>query len=152
MNYYDVNNNESLKKVLKKLNSSIIDLNNMYKYFYLYYEKNFSHYNSYNEAMNSLNKHYYLHEEAINNMPILFDDIENVYKEFYNVELDLNEELSNLIKELISQGEFTYQKDNIELYNNYAERFFEMILKNKDNVDTLTYKICEDIKQKYKML
>lgn len=39
MNYYDVNNNESLKKVLKKLNSSIIDLNNMYKYFYLYYEK-----------------------------------------------------------------------------------------------------------------
>ncbi|MCR1847944.1 hypothetical protein NSA42_01530 [Paeniclostridium sordellii] len=152
MNNSSVMNDESLKKSLKKLNSSITDLNNMYKYFYLYYEENFNHYNSHLEAMNSLNKYYYLHEDALNNISIWFNNRENVYKEFCDIELDLSEELSNLIRELISLGEFTYQSDNIGFYNNYAEKFFEMILKNKENVDKLTYKICEEIKQKYKTL
>ncbi|MDT8717057.1 hypothetical protein IAI10_10340 [Clostridium sp. 19966] len=135
---------------IKIINTCINNIDDMYEYFYMYYKNNFSHFRNHLEAMNSLNTHFQLHESSLRNIINLNEYRNSLMIEFSKIELDMNNEISELIKEFDSLGNFTYESDNIGFYNNYYEKFFLMVIESYEQRKKIKEKITKEIRKVYK--
>ncbi|WP_176462561.1 hypothetical protein [Paenibacillus odorifer] len=122
---------EEKYKSSKKVISKIQDIEEMYEYFNEYYIANFDHFFSFNDAMVSLRKHYYLHSPIMTQINTLNELISKVLEEFRKIKLDINPKTSKLIKKYLDTLKFTYEDDGIGFYNNRLERFFENMIDTK---------------------
>lgn len=141
--------NLELKNSIKTMNSLIKKICDIYEYFFQYYEMNFSHFRSHFEAMDSLNRHFELHKSSLENILELDECRYNLMNKLSEIELDLSDNISDLIKEFDYLGNFTYQSDQIGFYNNYYEQFFLNVINNHAQRKTVKDKIIQEIKNIY---
>ena len=103
LNNQTEHNNQN-NKILRKINSSLNKINEMYFYFKSYYHRNFSHYDNYMDVNNCIFIHWQdLYKDGIeDNMNVLLrlrDELMNIMDEYsYEVPLILEDKINEYFK------------------------------------------------------
>lgn len=124
-----VEHNNQNNKILRKINTKLNNVNDMYTYFKSYYDKNFSHCYNYMEVNNLIYLHWQnLYNDLKDNIGVL-DNLKYELMTMVNeYSYDIPMKLENKINEYFKLTEFVYQSDgDVGIFNTYYGNFFEMI-------------------------